>query len=89
MVFLIRNCKCCVYFSYVTTRSLIVLILTRRPGEQFYIFPEDIDENLTVRELFGGNQIVVEVIDTKGSQVRLGIDAPEKLTILRDDAKAR
>lgn len=66
-----------------------MLVITRKLGEQFYIFPEEIDENLTVGELFGGNQIVVEVIDTKGGQIRLGIDAPEKLTILRDDVKTR
>jgi len=63
-----------------------MLILTRRIGEQIYIYPEDLPEDMTVKELFEGGQIVIEVLGVKGVQVKIGIDAPKNLTILRDDA---
>lgn len=64
-----------------------MLNLTRRIGEQVYIYPGDLPENMTVKELFEGGQISIEILGVQGSQVRIGIDAPKNLTILRDDVK--
>jgi len=63
-----------------------MLLLTRRPNESIYIYPEDLPPDMTVAELFADGQIAIEVLGIKGNQVRLGIDAPSSLTILRDDA---
>jgi len=64
-----------------------MLVLTRRIGEQLYIYPsDDVPPEMTVAELFAGGQIAIEVIEVKGTQVRLGIDAPKQLKMLRDDA---
>jgi carbon storage regulator len=50
-----------------------MLILTRRPGESIII------------ELPTGEQITVTVLGAKGSQVRIGTDAPAEYTILREE----
>ena len=46
-----------------------MLILTRR-----------IDETIRI-----GTDIVVKILDIKGAQVRIGIDAPKDVTVLRDE----
>ena len=66
-----------------------MLILSRNVGELIYIYPDDLPLDMTVAELFGGRQISIEVLGFKGNQVRIGIDAPEKLKILRDDVKLK
>ena len=48
-----------------------MLILTRRTGESLKI----------------GKDVAVTVLGVKGNQVRIGIDAPKDVVILRDDAK--
>jgi len=62
-----------------------MLILTRKPGELIYLYPEDVPQDMTVAELFSGMQIVFEVLEVRGNQVKIGIDAPDKLTILRGE----
>jgi carbon storage regulator len=44
-----------------------VLILTRRPTQAFAI----------------GNDITVTVLEIRGSQVRIGVDAPRETVVLR------
>lgn len=46
-----------------------MLVLSRRPGEQLHI----------------GTDIIVEVLDISGTQVRLGITAPREVTVLREE----
>ena len=48
-----------------------MLILSRKPGEKVYID--------------GG--IEVEVLSVQGRSVKIGIKAPDHVTIVRDDAK--
>ena len=50
-----------------------MLILTRRPGESIMI------------ELPTGERIQVAVLGQKGNQVRVGIDAPADMVILREE----
>ena len=53
-----------------------MLILARREGETLTLSPsKDIDPNMTVRELFAGGPITIEVMES-GSQIKLGIDVP-------------
>jgi len=50
-----------------------MLILTRRPGETLII------------TLPTGEQIKVTVLGIKGNQVRIGTDAPEAISIVREE----
>ena len=50
-----------------------MLILTRRAGEAFVI----------------GRDIKISVVGVKGNQVRLGIDAPEDVPVLREEIAER
>lgn len=62
-----------------------MLILTRRAGEQIFILPEDLPEDMTVKELFEGGRIAIQVLGVQGGQVRIGIDAPDDLAIVREE----
>jgi len=44
-----------------------MLVLSRKPGEQVYI----------------GNHITITVVEIKGNRIRIGIDAPENIPVLR------
>lgn len=46
-----------------------MLILTRKPGESIYI----------------GDGIKVTIVEVKGSQIRIGIDAPSEVRIYREE----
>ncbi len=46
-----------------------MLVLSRRPGEKVVI----------------GNGITLTVVEIRGNQVRLGIDAPDQVRILRGE----
>ncbi len=50
-----------------------MLILTRKVGEAILI----------------GDDVTVTVLATAGGQVRIGIDAPQEVQILRPEAKVR
>ena len=50
-----------------------MLILTRKPGQSIII----------------GEDIVVQVLGVKGLQVRIGIDAPREINIIRDELLER
>ena len=62
-----------------------MFVLTRRPGEAVTISPsKDIDSNMTVGKFFAGGTITIEVLET-GGQMKLGIDAPKALKVLREE----
>ncbi len=44
-----------------------MLVLTRKPGEQIHIGPN----------------ITITVVSAKGSKIRIGIDAPDSIPIIR------
>jgi carbon storage regulator len=46
-----------------------MLVLTRRPGESIIV----------------GEDIVITVIEIKGGQVRIGIDAPREVDVYREE----
>jgi carbon storage regulator len=50
-----------------------MLVLTRRVGEVIHI----------------GDDIQVSVLGVQGKQVRLGIEAPKEVKVLRDELKER
>ena len=51
-----------------------MLILTRRVGESLFI---------------NDDEVAVTVLGVKGNQVRLGIDAPDDVSILREEVYQR
>ena len=44
-----------------------MLVLTRKPGEKTHIGPD----------------ITITVLEIRGNQIRIGIEAPEEVTVLR------
>ncbi len=63
-----------------------MLILTRRPGESVFIdIAESVDPDMTVAELFADGPIEIVILGVKGNQVRVGTQASDRLTILRDE----
>jgi carbon storage regulator len=48
-----------------------MLVLTRRPGEKIHI----------------GGDITIIVVNVKGTKIRLGIDAPKEVAVLRAELK--
>lgn len=68
-----------------------MLILTRRVGESILIdnpptnSPQVGATGLHVLAQDGGEPITVTVLGVKGNQIRIGIDAPTDITILREE----
>jgi carbon storage regulator len=46
-----------------------MLIITRRPGEKIVL----------------GDDVIVEVMEVSGQTVRIGIDAPQELSVYREE----
>ena len=71
-----------------------MLVLTRRSGESIFIYPSpELDRDMTVGELFADGPIKVVVLDVNVDVdykvVRVGIEAPRDLTVLRDEVDRR
>lgn len=50
-------------------RKRIMLILTRKPGQSVHI----------------GDEIKINIIEVKGNQVRIGVDAPRNVSVHREE----
>ena len=63
-----------------------MLVLTRRTGESIFIFPSaELDANVPISELFKDGPIQLTLTRVNGNQARLGIIAPDSLTIAREE----
>ena len=63
-----------------------MLVLSRRDSESVIIRPDlDLDPAMTVADLFRDGPLEVRVVAIEGQQVRLGIEAPKALNIVRDE----
>ncbi len=63
-----------------------MLILTRRTGESLLLYPsQDIDPNMTVRELFANGPIEIWSEGFKGDQIKIGIEASSQIRVMRDE----
>lgn len=65
-----------------------MLIVSRRNAESILIEPaKDVDQGLTLREVFGDGPIEITVFSGAGHRVKMGVDAPRSLSIWRKDDK--
>ncbi len=61
------------------------LVLTRRPGESFHLFlSSDADLDEVARKL-ASTGIEVRINSLNGLQIKIGIDAPESIVVLREE----
>jgi sRNA-binding carbon storage regulator CsrA len=63
-----------------------MLVLSRRADESILIQPADgVDGNMTMAQLFANGPIQITLLGGTGRRVKMGIDAPEQLSIRRKD----
>jgi len=63
-----------------------VLVLERKSGEAVLIYPQDdIPSDMTVGELFSDGPITVSVKCREHVAIKLAIDAPGNMKILREE----
>ena len=61
-----------------------MLVLSRRTDESIVIQPEDgVDRHMTLAQLFADGPILITLLGGSGRRVKLGIEAPEQLSIRR------
>jgi carbon storage regulator CsrA len=63
-----------------------MLVLSRRTNESIVIEPADgVDVSITLAQLFANGPILITLLGGTGGRVKLGIEAPERLSIRRND----
>ena len=66
-----------------------MLIVSRRDAESIEIKPGDnIDMNMTLADLFSGGPIEITIFSSTNNRVKMGVQAPEQLSIWRKKAVA-
>jgi hypothetical protein len=66
--------------------ACLARFFTRHPGELlFNNLAKFVDPNMTVCQLFADGPVEVVIFDVKGDQVKVGVDVPPELSILRDE----
>ncbi|MHB8474820.1 MAG: carbon storage regulator [Steroidobacteraceae bacterium] len=64
-----------------------MLVLSRRADESIVIQPaEGVDVNMTLGQLFANGPIQITLLGGTGRRIKMGIEAPEQLSIRRKDA---
>ena len=63
-----------------------MLVLTRRQGQSILIQPSsDLDPSMTIADLFAEGPVEVAILGIDGKQIKVGIDAPKTLSVLRNE----
>ena len=63
-----------------------MLVLTRRVGESIFIFPSaELSPDTPISTLFADGPIQLTLTRVNGNQARIGIVAPNSLTIAREE----
>ena len=63
-----------------------MLVLSRRTDESIIIQPADgVDVSITLAELFANGPILIRLLGGTGRRVKMGIEAPDQLSIRRKD----
>lgn len=65
-----------------------MLIVSRRDTESILIRPgDDIDPTMTLADLFANGPIEITIFSPDNHRVKMGVQAPQQLSIWRKDAK--
>ena len=66
-----------------------MLIVSRRDDESIEIKPgDDIDPKMTLADLFAAGPIEIRIFSSNGKRVKMGVQAPEQLSIWRKNSEA-
>lgn len=66
-----------------------MLIVSRRDAESILIRPGDnIDPSMTLADLFKAGPIEITIFSSNSNRVKMGVQAPEQLSIWRKDSEA-
>jgi len=66
-----------------------MLIVSRRDDESIEIKPgDDIDPKMTLADLFAAGPIEIRIFSSNGNRVKMGVQAPEQLSIWRKNTAA-
>ncbi len=66
-----------------------MLIVSRRDAESILIRPgDDIDPSMTLADLFAQGPIEITIFSSNSNRVKMGVQAPEQLSIWRKDTEA-
>ncbi len=66
-----------------------MLIVSRRDAESILIRPgEDIDPSMTLADLFSNGPIEITIFSSNSKRVKMGVQAPEQLSIWRKGSEA-
>ena len=63
-----------------------MLTISRRVNESLFIYPDEtLPAGMTVEELFESGPIEITIHDAHCNQVKIGIQAPVELLVLREE----
>jgi len=66
-----------------------MLIVSRRDAESILIRPgDDIDPSMTLGDLFQNGPIEITIFSSNNNRVKMGVQAPDELSIWRKGAAA-
>ena len=66
-----------------------MLIVSRKDAESIEIKPDDdIDLNMTLKDLFAAGPIEITIFSANSNRVKMGVQAPNELTIWRKKSDA-
>jgi len=66
-----------------------MLIVSRRDDESILIRPDEgIDMGMTLADLFSNGPIEITIFSSNGTRVKMGVQAPDALSIWRKNAEA-
>ncbi len=66
-----------------------MLIVSRRDAESILIRPgDDIDPKMTLADLFSNGPIEITIFSASNKRVKMGVQAPEELSIWRKNGVA-
>jgi len=64
-----------------------MLSISRKENQSLFMqLAKDVDPNMTVTELFKNGPIEIYVHDLRKTQIKIGIQAPQELNIVREEA---
>ncbi|GAB4188325.1 MAG: hypothetical protein Tsb002_14590 [Wenzhouxiangellaceae bacterium] len=66
-----------------------MLLLTRRNGEKINLYPATDCLDITLREAFKNGCVTIQVLGAERGQAKIGVAAPQALSILRSELQRK